>query len=46
MPEILVTNEYIDVGDNVTILLINSPTHGLKEVYIDTEDKEMPLECK
>jgi hypothetical protein len=35
------TNEYIDVGDNITVLLINSPTHGLKEVYIDTEDKEL-----
>lgn len=41
MSEILVTNEYIDVGDNITVLLINSPTHGLKEVYIDTEDKEI-----
>jgi hypothetical protein len=35
-----VTNEYIDLKDGTTILLINSPTHGLKEIYIDTEDKE------
>lgn len=35
-----VTNEYKDLKDGTTILLINSPTHGLKEVYIDTEDKE------
>lgn len=35
-----VTNKYIDLKDETTILLINSPTHGLKEVYIDTEDKE------
>lgn len=41
MPEIVVTNEYIDIEDNITVLLIDSPTHGLKEVYIDTEDKEM-----
>jgi hypothetical protein len=35
-----VTNEYIDLENGTTILLINSPTHGLKEVYIDSEDKE------
>ncbi|NRU52378.1 hypothetical protein [Clostridium beijerinckii] len=35
-----VTNEYKDLEDGTTILLINSPTHGLKEVYIDSEDKE------
>jgi hypothetical protein len=34
-------NEYIDVGDNITVLLIHSHTHGIKEVYIDTEDKEL-----
>ena len=35
-----VTNEYKDLENGTTILFINSPTHGLKEVYIDTEDKE------
>lgn len=35
-----VTNEYIDIEKNTTILLINNPTYGQKKVYIDMEDKE------
>ena len=35
-----VTNEYIDIEENTTVLLINNPTYGQKKVYIDTEDKE------